>query len=217
MWWWSKIMVLQREMYHLSEYHLIYKCEVSLLWSFGVRVCPTISEKPLYIYICINLHIHIRYMLLNTHTHTSLWNGKPPICLKVSGAFWKPLESPRDFWPACVLRQCASHSDIPRRSAVVCRILDQFHGWQKGQHGDERLEWWNLWCNYIFLPIGSYTECSLSSSIWRVVRMLRYHDSLWDVVISWSVHRCLQLWSMAILETRNKKDFFLFVPMIPML
>ena len=128
MWWWSKIALLQREMYRLSEYHLIYTCEVSLLWSFGV--CPTILENP-YTFICINLHIHIRYMLLNTHTHIPMKREATDM-FKGLRCFLKTIGVTRDFWPACVLRQCASHSDIPRRSAVVCRILDQFHGWQRG-------------------------------------------------------------------------------------
>ena len=152
------------------------------------------------------------------YTHTSLWNGKPPICLKVSGAFSKELESPetsdlhvmsRVSW-GNVLLTLIFPDAVPW---YVGFLTSSMAG--KGEHGDERLEWRNFWCNYIFLPTGSCRECSLSSSIWRVVRMLRYHDSLWDVVISLSVHRCLQLWSMAILETPTKKDFFLFVP-IPM-
>lgn len=205
MWWWSKIALLQREMYRLSEYHLIYTCEVSLLWSFGVRVCPTISEKPLYIYMHQFTYTHTVHAF--KHTHTSLWKGKPPICSKVSAAFWKQLESPE-----------TSDLHVSWGNVLLTLIFPDAVPWYvgfltssmagKGEHGDERSEWWNLWCNYIFLPIGSYRECSLSSSIWRVVRMQRYHDSLWDVVISLSVHRCLQLWSMAILETPNKNDFF---------
>lgn len=69
MWWWSKIALLQREMYRLSEYHLIYTCEVSLLWSFGVRVCPTISEKPLYIYMHQFTYTHTVHAFKHTHTH----------------------------------------------------------------------------------------------------------------------------------------------------
>ena len=76
--------------------------------------------EPLYI-ICINLNILIQYIHafkhIHTHTHipmkreaTDMFKG---LCCSVS----------------CLLRQCASHSDIPRRTAVVCRILDQFHGW----------------------------------------------------------------------------------------
>ena len=74
--------------------------------------------EPLYI-ICINLNILIQYIhaFKHIHTHipmkreaTDMFKG---LCCSVS----------------CLLRQCASHSDIPRRTAVVCRILDQFHGW----------------------------------------------------------------------------------------